>query len=441
MARLRSLRGRLFLVLLGIGLVPTALTLASGAFLLREFVATTGTAGAWDQVAESGRSLLDAAAEVSDPTPELTRAAEVHRQDLAESVRLSHLYAFLAERLLFLLPLFMIGVLALVASLALATAGWLSRSFSRPVEELVNWTHRIGEGEELPPPTRRDATESMWEFVTLREALRDTASTLEEARVREAERIRNRSWSEMARKVAHEIKNPLSPMAMAARMVSESGDPRLADAGKVLQEEIQRLDSLARSFAQFGKPSEGPAAAVDLSSLLAALARQLSTEALPIELEMPAEPVLVTGHLNALERVMRNLIVNAQDAVASRGSPSIPDGTGADEKRSGTPGEIHVTLLASEDHAEIVVADSGPGIRDDVLPKIWEPEFTTKRRGTGLGLALVRQAILAHDGTVGARNRPEGGAEFRVRIPLDPPEDSSDATPGADSTPGGGSLP
>jgi len=81
-------------------------------------------------------------------------------------------------------------------------------------------------------------------------------------------------------------------------------------------------------------------------------------------------------------------------------------------------GTIEVVARAANGFVEVRVLDSGPGIAPEHVERIWEPDFTTKSRGTGLGLALVRQTVQAHGGKVGARNRPEGGAEFRVVLPI-----------------------
>ncbi|MEX0856312.1 MAG: HAMP domain-containing sensor histidine kinase [Gemmatimonadota bacterium] len=417
----RTLRGRLFLVLFAVALVPVALGVLSGALLLREFVVSTGTAGAWDQVAESGRLLLEAVEGVAQPSDELTAAAAQHRAELGESVRFSRLYSFLGEQMLVLLPVVVLVTFLVAGTVALVSAGWLARSFSQPVEEVVRWTELLGAGQPLPPPDSPAELDSLWEFVAVRDALRATEAALAEARLREAERIRTQSWTEMARRVAHELKNPLTPMGMAAKAVAAAEDPRIASAGEVLRDEIRRLDALARSFAQFGRPVEGPPSLVDLVELCTSVARRLSTPEAPIEIGTPSGSLAVMGHLDALERVVRNLLANAQEA------------TSAEQGEGHSVDSVELHLARSSSGVEIRVLDRGPGIPAELLPHIWEPEFTTKRRGTGLGLALVRQAIRAHGGAVSAENRAGGGAEFRVWLP--------DVSPGAASEPPESTVP
>jgi signal transduction histidine kinase len=245
----------------------------------------------------------------------------------------------------------------------------------------------------------------MREFGVLKNSFRDAAEQLEAARRSDAERIRNQSWAEMAQKVAHELKNPLTPMRMAAERVAVADDPSLAEAGEVLREEILHLDALARTFSQFGRPPEGPTSTVDLAELLSTLRRRLTTAEVPIELDLPEGAIEVNGHLGSLERVLRNLLANAHDATHE-----------ASGFRPGAA-SIEVVARAMDTGVEIRVLDRGPGIPDALLPRIWQPDFTSKRRGTGLGLPMVRQAIRAHGGEVWAGNRDGGGAEFIVRLP------------------------
>ncbi len=412
-------RGRIFLALTLVSLVPVVLTLFLGTAILREIVSATGSAGAWDEVARSGRDLFNRITAEGPPSPELASAAGRHEEALAESVRFSRLYAFLGGRVLVLLPAFALLLLALVAGLALIVANRISRDFSRPLEELVGWTRALSSGGELPAPDRERESRGIREFAQLREALRTTSDELTLARRREVEQAKVKSWAEMARMVAHEIKNPLTPMAMAADRVARSSDRSVADAGEVLRSEIRRLDEMARGFAQFGRPPEGPMSPVDLGELLGSLVAQLGSHGTGVELDAPDDYLIVSGDLVSLERVFRNLIANAQDAVEAQ--PTTAGDPGPDRHEP-----VRVTLTRSGPSVEVRVLDRGVGIAAEALPRIWEPDFTSKRRGTGLGLALVGQVVRAHGGEVTARNRSGGGTELLVRLPVEAPtEDRS----------------
>ena len=400
------------MVLLLVSLVPTLLTLAVGTIVLREVVLATGSAGAWAEVAESGQGLFGEIASLGPGSERLESAVERHQTALAESVRFSRLYAFLGERALSLLPAFVLFLVILVAGLALAAANRFSEDFARPVERLVEWTRALASGDPIETDGPSSVRGKITEFAQLQDALQATSVELAEARRTEVEKARMRSWSEMARKIAHELRNPLTPMAMAAQRVVRSDEPAIAEAGEVLGEEIERLEGLARAFAHFGTPPEGPMSPVDLTELLETLARRLSSDRFPIEIDSPPEPVFVRGHLEALERVFRNLVSNALDSVeaAAKG-----DG---EEDPAREPVRIELRTLPSA--AEIRVVDRGTGIPEEILARIWEPEFTSKRRGTGLGLAMVRQVVHAHGGMAQARNRPTGGTAFLIGLPSDP---------------------
>jgi len=456
MSRPSGLRRRLFITLFLAALIPTALALAGGTLLLRGVITSTGSAGPWGAVADSGRELLEVIA-AGEPDPALAEAAARHREILSESVRLSQVYALIGDRIVVLIPLAGLVLLALVAGISALATGRLARSLSAPAEDLADWIRALGSAQALPPVGPRETGRSeVREFRTLRKGIREAAAQLEAARQREAERIRARSWAEMARRVAHELKNPLMPMRMAAERVARSDDAAAAEAGEVLLEEIGRLDGLARSFAQFGRAEEGPTAEVDVTELLSGIVRRLAREGAPVEAVLPEEPLVVQGHLTALERVVRNLLSNALEAQELPGGGRVPyprphprpsagsghgsGGPGAGGSAGGPSPDpssdpaaapaprsaVRLELSREGDSAVITVEDDGPGIALAILERIWEPDFTTRRRGTGLGLPLVRQAVEAHGGRVRAENRPAGGARFVVELPLDgaPPPSS-----------------
>jgi signal transduction histidine kinase len=397
--RIRTFQGRIFLAILAVVLIPAAITVAAGALTLRGIGENSGTLGAWDSVAESGRDLIQLvdSAQVADSA--LQAAADAHGAALSESVRLSRLYAFVAERFLEILPLAALAVGLFIAGLALFTARWLSTGFAGPVAELVGWTQRIAREEPLPEAEPAEATD-VDEIQALRTALRQMADDLEEGRQQTMDAVRMRSWADLARRVAHEIKNPLTPMRMAAEALGRDRTGAQAEAAGVLLDEIERLDGMARTFAQFGRMPEGPKSEVDVRELLESLASQHSSGDLPVTV-VGDEGVRLEAQLDALERAVRNLLLNALEALDAGG---------------------HVTMSATsrEGVVDITVSDDGPGIPEDVIEDIWRPDVTTKRQGTGLGLAIVRQTVAAHGGTVHAQNRPGGGAVFTLTIPQAP---------------------
>ena len=402
MLRPRSLERKLFGWMAALALLPALAVLLLSLMLASRALRSLGTLGPWAGVAESGRVLIDAADAADPADTALAAAAGRHRADLSESLRQAGRWQFIGDRIGAAAPAALaVLVLALVA-LALLVSRRLARDVARPIGELVDWAGRLGRGEPLPAidPVRRDVKE----VGALRSALRSAESEIEQGRRRALESERTRAWGEMARRVAHEMKNPLTPLRLAAHRLDRAADaePALRELADVIREETSRLDELARSFAALGKPAPGPVSEVDLAELLRGL---LETDVPDgIRHSVQAEPgmPMVVGDYEALARAFRNLVRNAVEAV----------GAGAG------PGVLEVRLSsAGTDVAEVVVADNGAGIPEGLGEVIFEPDRTFKRGGTGLGLAVVRQVVAAHGGSILARNRAGGGAEFVVRLP------------------------
>ncbi len=394
----RSFERRLRVTLLLFSLLPSLALVGLGTYVLSQAVTFTESVRTWERVAASGREVLKRAEASGDPG--LARAAETHRRELSDSVQQARRWEWLTGRAMILLPVFAIVLGLLFAWLAARAARRMARGLSRPVGELVGWAGLVARGEPLPPAGEGDGKGAV-EFGVLRDAFRTMVSELDAARSRELEAERARTWVAMARRVAHELKNPLTPMRFALRTLerSQARDPAEAEAREVIAAEAERLEELARAFAQFGRLPEGPRSEVDLREMLEYLLRTHLPEGVAPRLRVPVDLPRIAGHHDALSRAFANLLLNAADAV-------------------GPAGAVTVVMRAVAQGVEVRVLDDGPGIPPENLERVWEPDFSTKARGTGLGLALVRQTVLAHGGRVGALNRPEGGAEFRVFLPV-----------------------
>ena len=406
MFRIKSFQRRILFALLAVALVPMAVLLMAGVMALREVVDVTGTAGPWSSLAESGQILLQEVAETDLANPDLIAAAAAHQEALSESLRFSQIFSLVANRFMGIVPLFALALALVVGALSYWAARQLSRGFSRPIRDLVGWTDLIARRQPLPPPDPR-GHRGVQEFALLRDALRKMASELEGGRKEAIQAAKLRSWTEMGRRVAHELKNPLTPMRMAASRVSRMEGNAAQEAGAVLLEEISRLDDLARTFSQFGRMPEGPPSEVDVVELLEGLVRQHQAASgagtgseTVIELHAASGLPLVHGHYEALVRAFRNLLLNAMEA-------------------SGKSGLVQVDVAGPPGGIKVEIRDSGPGISPEDLERIWDPEFSTKSRGTGLGLPMVRQTISLHHGRVEGRNHPEGGAVFSVALPTE----------------------
>jgi signal transduction histidine kinase len=394
-----SFERRLFVVLILVSVLPAVLALGAGAWTASRAAAMAGAAAGWERVAGSGYALVQEA-EARDETADggLADAASRHRRELAASLVQARRLEFLLSRSLRVAVVFALLAGVVLAGIAFGLARRLAREMARPVDELVGWTERIARGEPLPPPVLGEDVGD--EFARLRGAVRSMADEVAASRERGLEEERSRTWISMARKVAHELKNPLTPIRLAVRSLAGGGaaPERMREALEVLTAETERLDALARAFAQFGRLPEGPPSEVDLREMLEYLLRTHLPADRPWRLDAGKRAV-IRGHHDALARAFANLILNAAEAAGER------------------PGSIDVAVRESEEAVEVEVRDPGPGLPEEILPRIWEPDFTTKPRGTGLGLALVRQIVRAHEGEAEAFNLPGGGAAFRVRLP------------------------
>jgi signal transduction histidine kinase len=223
------------------------------------------------------------------------------------------------------------------------------------------------------------------------------ADALERARAREIEAERLRAFRETARRVAHEMRNPLTPIHLAVAQLSRGASPSQREAIDVLTAESGRLEQLAREFTEFGRLPEGPAAPVDLTELLDELARTTLPPGMTPTLTLdPATPV-VLGHYDPLRRAFSNILRNAVEAC---------DGQG----------RLEIDAAPENGGARVSIRDHGPGIPPGDEARIFDPYHTGKTGGTGLGLALAKQTMELHRGSIEVEPTPGGGATFVVRL-------------------------
>jgi signal transduction histidine kinase len=416
-------RSRLVLILSLFAIVPALLlTLLWSGTVSTALPFVTGRS-AWDSVAASGEKAI-AAARQAPLTASQRRAIDSHERELRLSVEQARRYSFLATRTVRVIAI--AGVLALLVLTGAASrvAGHLSRQLSRPLDELVRWTELIGHGEPLPPPpeptlnhparkngddgTTIEVTTSRVrgapEFETLRRSMREMVSELEHGRRQAVEAERLHAFRESARRVAHEIKNPLTPIRFAlARLRGQAPEELQEDVG-VIAVESDRLDRMARSFAEFGRLPEGPPAEIDMGELIRYTARSCVPPTIALDLEIDDNLPRVHGHNGALAGALSNVLLNAVDASGENGRITVSARSVSASGRSAV---------------RISVADNGRGIAPEKLETIWEPYVTNKPGGTGLGLAIARQAVWAHDGTVNATSTLGKGTEIQLTIPAD----------------------
>ncbi len=397
-------RRRIFLILVAMTAVPTVLAVGGWVLSVRTLRPTAGMRASSERVAASARTLLEGV-DTLHLAPRERALLRHHFEQVSASVSLARrAEAFFRYYTAgFAVVILLLGALVLYAAVNLA--GHLSRQLSRPIDELVGWTQLIRRREPLPAAGGADLpARGAPEFDALRLALRELASALAAGRERELEAERLRAFREVARRVAHEIKNPLTSMRIAVdqmRRTAGPSDSRTDTAVQVLDAETDRLERLAREFADFGRMPEGPQSEVDLVELLEELGRTAVPDGVRVTVRSNGGRRALMGHYDPLRRAFANLLRNAAEAMQGRG-------------------EIDVGVTGDGSGVAVTITDHGPGIPDDLRQRVFEPYFTTKADGTGLGLALVRQTLEAHRGSIAVTETPGGGATFAIVFPPPP---------------------
>lgn len=377
--------------------VPAVAVTAVGVVAASQVLPLMSSGGAWSRVAETGSKAL-AATRATRPGKDVRAALDAHEQELQASLDQAKRLEYLGPRVIRPVLVVALVVLLLLAVIAGRVAGHLSRQLSRPLDEIVEWTERIARADALPggPPSRGAP-----EFDVLRTRMRTMAMQLEAGRTAAAERARLSAFRETARRVAHELKNPLTPIRFAVSRLRQDATPSMQESIEVLEVETKRLETLARSFAQFGRLPDGPVADIDIAELVRYVARVSVPPSVTLTLDIADSLPFVAGHHDPLSRAVSNVLLNAVDACGPDGAVTVRAAL------ANTP----ATSVCIEVH------DSGPGIAPEALDRIWEPYVTTKPGGTGLGLAIVRQTILAHGGRVEASSTPGQGTTFTITLP------------------------
>jgi signal transduction histidine kinase len=285
--------------------------------------------------------------------------------------------------------------------LALLFGAIVAQRITGPLRELADGVDAVAGGSldtSVPVRTRDEVGELAATFNSM---IRDLGVARDEL-VR-AERVA--AWREIAQRIAHEIKNPLTPIQMAIETLQRAHkksapqfDALFGESAQTILDEVARLKRIVHEFSSFARMPAPTLAPVDVSEVTeAALALYKGGEtALELTLQRDLPPALADKE--QLTQVVINLVENARDAVAGKG-------------------RVRVVTRVADGRVELEVADDGPGLSDEARAKLFTPYFTTKPRGTGLGLAIVHRIVSDHGGEIRVGGAPGSGAVFTITLP------------------------
>lgn len=295
-----------------------------------------------------------------------------------------------------------VNIAIVMMVIAFILSGLLAERVTRPLQ-MVNdklKIMRIGGRNEKITYKNKD------EIGTLVQEYNNMVDKLDESVIQLARSERESAWREMARQIAHEIKNPLTPMKLNIQFMlrslqmedSEKFKVRFRDISGVLIEQIDNMANIASAFSDFAKMSESHNEVFDIGEVVknCTLLFDKNVDLLDCDIQ---EGIKIFADREQMRRVVINLLKNAEQ--------SIP------ENRRG---EIYVSVKKLEDQVEIRIRDNGSGIPEDIRAKIFHPNFTTKSSGTGLGLAICRSIIESFSGKIGFVTEINQGTEFYVLL-------------------------
>ena len=404
-------RTRLFAILLLFAVVPTIVVTLFWTGTANQAISMMSAGSAWQRVAQTGEAAMDAA-KLNSPSPEQLRAIEAHQAELRQSVELATRFEFVANRTMRLILLGALLLVLIVAVGASKVAGHLSRQLSRPLDELVGWTALIRRAQPIP---ERASPRGAPEFDVLRKGMRVMAAELESGRKQAIESERAEAFRESARRFAHELKNPLTPIRFAVDRLRRQSPDELREIVDVLAEESGRLEAMARSFAQFGRLPDGIAAEIDIAELVTKTARTTVPPHIRMMLEVDNGLPMVVGYYEPLVRAVTNILLNAIDACLLQNCK--PEKFRSEQAAPQMMVAVTSDSIGTQPAVRITVRDSGCGIAPEDIGGIFEPYVTSKAGGTGLGLAIARQTIAAHRGLIEVRSELGKGTELHLRIP------------------------
>ncbi len=294
------------------------------------------------------------------------------------------------------------GVYLIMFVIAIILAYFISKYITRSLQNISDKLHQTDLTKRNEKIFVKDPSEEIGKLIDSYNAMIDE---LELSAVKLARSEREQAWREMAKQVAHEIKNPLTPMRLTVQSFQRKFKPSDPDAkvkieefSKTLIQQIDMMSSIASAFSSFAQMPAQQNETLDVVKTVK-LALDIFNENY-IHFISEEKEIIAKLDRTQLIRVVTNLVKNAIQAVPEVESP-----------------RILVSVVSDGDDVKISVADNGVGIADEVKAKVFEPKFTTKSSGMGLGLGMVKNIVETYNGTITLTSQPGKGSVFTVRFP------------------------
>ena len=234
---------------------------------------------------------------------------------------------------------------------------------------------------------------------------------------------RNAAWGEVARRLAHEIKNPLTPIQLSAERIRhkylDTMDAKDADildrSTHTIVQQVETLKEMVKAFSDYARMPTLNLDTINLNSIIKeVLDLYISPNSDTLySVNLDSSNPTIEADIGRLRQLLHNLIKNALEANQEKHSES---------QRQSSDEKIYISTRCAEEHAcryvELKITDTGPGIAKDMFDQLFEPYVTTKPKGSGLGLAIVKKIVEEHGGMIFAENAENGGASIIIRLPV-----------------------